>query len=122
MQAATRCSRDIVIAMKNMPHDYYPTFPNNPRIGNTGDRPQWVEFDCWGQFYGMGFFPCSVVEDMHRRFEFCHAHGVQGIWLRTDWEGMIEASTFNSFNILNVIAGGLLSNNIQEDMDIIYKK
>ena len=28
---------------------------------------------------------------------------------RTDWEGMIEASTFNSFNILNAIAGAMLA-------------
>jgi hypothetical protein len=50
INAASKVSGDIVIALKNTPHDYYPTFPNNPRIGDTCGLEQWVEFDTWGQF------------------------------------------------------------------------
>jgi hypothetical protein len=121
IDAASRVSGDIVMALKNTPHDYYPTFPSNPRIGNTGSQPSWVEFDTWGQFFGLGFFPCSVVEDMQQRLRHCAEHGVTGVWFRTDWEGMIEASSFSSFNILNVIAGGLLATNQDLNLDDVYK-
>src|SRR3546814_9077768 len=29
---------DVIIALKNTPHDYYPTFPHNPRIGKEIGR------------------------------------------------------------------------------------
>ena len=63
IEAAARCAPDVVISLKNTPHDYYPTFPTNPRIGHCGGQPQHVEFDAWGQFFGLGFFPASVAED-----------------------------------------------------------
>ncbi len=62
--AADRCSPDVVVTLKNTPHDYYPNFPHNPRIGDCGAHRQWVEFDAWGQFYGMGFFPVGIVDDI----------------------------------------------------------
>lgn len=121
IDAAARCSPDIVISLKNTPHDYYPTFPTNPRIGHCGPLRQWAEFDTWGQFYGLGFFPVGVAEDMQRRMQECHAKGVTGISLRTDWEGLTEASAFNSFNLLNVFAGGLLAKNVDADLREAYR-
>jgi len=121
MQAATKVSDDIVISLKNTPHDYYPTFPNNPEIGHAGKHPQWAEFDTWGQFFGIGFFPASVVEDMKYRMNHCHENKVTGITLRTDWENMTEACAFNSLNILNVFAGGMIASNVDVDIDEIYK-
>jgi hypothetical protein len=121
IDAAARCSPEIVIALKNTPHDFYPTFPDNPRIGNIGDRQQWVEFDTWGQFFGIGFFPCSVVEDMQRRLQYCRERGVNGVWFRTDWEVLTEGSSFNSFNLLNVFAGGLLGNNPDLPLAEVYR-
>lgn len=121
IDAASLCSKDIVIAMKNTPHDFYPTFPHNPRIGHTHGHSQWVEFDTWGQFFGIGFFPCSVVEDMKYRIDHCRKNDVEGVWFRTDWEVMTEASSFNSFNLLNVFAGGLLSNQPEIRLDKIYR-
>jgi hypothetical protein len=121
IDAASLCSKEIVISLKNTPHDFYPTFPDNPRIGHTHGHPQWVEFDTWGQFFGIGFFPCSVVEDMQRRIDHCRRNGVTGVSFRTDWEVMTEASSFNSFNLLNVVAGGLLSNRSGVDPEEIYR-
>ena len=120
LDAARRCSENIVISLKNTPHDYYPTFPDNPRIGNTGGLRQWVEFDTWGQFFGMGFFPVSVVEDMQKRMQHAIACGVEGITLRTDWEVITDAGAFNSMNILNVIGGALLAQDVDMDLDVIY--
>jgi len=121
MKAATKVSDEIVISLKNTPHDYYPTFPNNPEIGHAGNHPQWAEFDTWGQFFGIGFFPASVVEDMQFRMNYCHDNKVTGITLRTDWENMTEACAFNSLNILNVFAGGMIAANIDVDVDEIYR-
>jgi hypothetical protein len=121
MQAASRVADDIVISLKNTPHDYYPTFPNNPQIGHAGKHPQWVEFDTWGQFFGLGFFPASVVEDIQHRMSHCHDQGVAGITLRTDWENMTEACSFNSLNFVNVFAGGMLSSNLDTELDDIYR-
>lgn len=118
--AAARCSDQVVISLKNTPHDYYPTFPDNPRIGNTDGLRQWVEFDTWGQFFGMGFFPVSVAEDMQKRMRHCLDSGVEGITLRTDWEVLTEASAFNSLNLFNVIAGAMLAQNVDLDLDDAY--
>jgi hypothetical protein len=120
IEAAGRVSRDIVISLKNTPHDYYPTFPDNPRIGNTGGLRQWVEYDTWGQFFGMGVFPVSVAEDMQGRMRHALVQGVEGISLRTDWEVITDAGSFNSPNILNVIAGALLARDIETPLSDIY--
>ncbi|MEW5718593.1 MAG: hypothetical protein AB1817_08205, partial [Chloroflexota bacterium] len=121
IDAATQCSDKIVVALKNTPHDFYPTFPTNPRIGHSGAHPQWVEFDTWGQFFGIGFFPVSVIEDMQGRMRQCAERGVTGIWLRTDWEVMTEASSFNSLNTLNMFGGALIAKNVDVDLNTVYK-
>jgi len=121
IEAAGNVSKEIVIALKNTPHDYYPTFPNNPSIGNCSDHPQWVEFDSWGQFFGLGVFPCSVVEDMQARMRHCAKKGVEGVWVRTDWEGVTEGSSFNSLNLLNVFGAGMLSQDVNTNIDDIYR-
>ena len=113
-------SADVVISLKNTPHDYYPTFPDNPRIGHTGGMRQWIEYDTWGQFFGLGFFPVSVVEDMQVRMRHALASGAEGIALRTDWEVITDSGAFNSPNVLNVIAGAMLARDVDRDLDEIY--
>ena len=120
--AADACSKDVVVTLKNTPHDYYPNFPHNPRIGDCGAHRQWVEFDAWGQFYGMGFFPVGIVEDMRVRMAHCRAKGVDGVWFRTDWEVINEASCFNSLNLLNVFAGALLASDVEVDSREIHRR
>ncbi|MGP8245542.1 MAG: hypothetical protein ACLQVN_13610 [Bryobacteraceae bacterium] len=121
IDACDKVSKDIVIALKNTPHDFYPTFPDNPRIGHVGSHPQWVEYDTWGQFYGLGFFPCGQVEDIQRRLAYSKQNGVTGVQLRTDWEVMSEGSVFNSLNLLNLFAGAMLARNHQEAPEKIYR-
>jgi hypothetical protein len=69
----------------------------------------------------LGFFPCSVVEDMQRRLSHCRKNRVTGVWLRTDWEVITEASVFNSFNLLNLFGGGILSAKVDEELDSVYR-
>ncbi|MGD1029605.1 MAG: hypothetical protein ABSA05_00550 [Opitutaceae bacterium] len=118
--ACSRVSPDIVVSMKNTPHDYYPAFPDNPRIGDAGGQPQWVEFDAMGKFAGSGVFPCSLVEDMRRRLGHARRNGVTGVSFRADIETVTDSSVFNSPNILNLFAGGLLSRSASADLGGIY--
>lgn len=120
LDACTAVSPDIIAALKNTPHDFYPTFPDNPRIGHTSPHPAWVEFDTWGEYFGLGLFPTSVVEDMQSRLRHSASKGVQGVWFRTDWECVTDASTFNSLNLLNVFAGGMLSQNPELELSRVY--
>jgi hypothetical protein len=120
LEAARRVSGDIVISLKNTPHDYYPPFPHNPRIGHTAGLRQWIEYDTWGQFFGLGFFPVSVVEDMQMRMRHALDSGAEGISLRTDWEVITDASAFNSPNVLNAIAGAMLGANLATPLAAIY--
>ncbi len=121
IDAASSVSGDIVVSLKNTPHDFYPTFPDNPSIGNCGGHRQWVEFDAWGQFFGLGIFPCGVAEDLKERMRRCAAKGADGVIVRTDWEVITEASAFNSFNMLNLLAAGFLAEDPDADLDEVCR-
>ena len=121
VEAAVSCSDQIVLGLKNVPHDFWPTFPSNPKIGHSHGLRQWIEFDVWGQYCGLGVFPCSLVEDLQQRLQYCRDRGAEGAWFRTDWEICIEASTFNSFNMLNLIGASMLSKQPDMHLDQVYK-
>ena len=120
MDACSRVSRDIVAALKNTPHDFYPPFPDNPRIGHVDGHPQWIEFDTWGNYFAFGFFPVSVVEDMQRRLRHDRKNGAIGAMFRTDLEFISDASDFNSWDLVNVFAAGLLTRRVEQDLDNVY--
>lgn len=109
LEAAAAVSPKIVVSLKNTPHDYYPTFPHNPKIGAVGNHPQWVEFDAWGQFFGLGVFPSLVADDYRHRFIHCAREGAEGVIVRIDWEGITDANALDSLNMANVYAFALLS-------------
>ena len=119
LEGANRAGGEIVIALKNTPHDYYPTFPTNPAIGHSGHE-EWIEFDTWGQFVGNGVFPVSIVEDMIERMRQVHSLGAKGIWLRTDWENMLDHCTMNTMNMVNLIGGAMLARDIHTTAEEIY--
>jgi hypothetical protein len=121
LAAAQRVSPDIVMALKNVPHDFWPTFPDNPAIGGGSDRPrQWVEFDVLGQYCGLGVVPCSLVDDLRSRLLHCAKENVSGVWFRTDWELINDMSAFNSLNMVNLYAGAMLSHRLDTPTDDIY--
>lgn len=120
---AVKASDDkIILALKNVPHDFWPTYPNNVMIEKTTGIEKWIEFDVWGQYCGMGLFPCSLVEDFQKRMHYCVENGATGIILRTDWEICNDASCFNSFSILNLIGAAMISDNPDINLDEVYKK
>lgn len=121
VEAAGAVSEEIVMALKKVPHDYYPTFPDNPTVGNCGKMTQWIEYDTWGQYFGLGVIPCSVAEDMQGRMRRYLAKGAGGVMLRTDWERLLQGSVFNSFSLFNLVAGAMLSKDVNVPLDSIYK-
>jgi len=120
IKAAQKCSDNVIISLKNTPRDYYPPYPQNPLIGCT-KLAEWVEFDTWGQFFGIGLFPVSVVEYMKHCIQQCQSKNVKGILLRTDWECLNEGSAFSGMNLLNVYAGAIFSRDVGFDIDEVYK-
>ena len=100
---------DVIVSFKNTPHDYYPTFPDNPRLGDVGERPQWVEIDCMGQYFGWGIAPAIMLDDMRRRLTHAAASGADGAIFRTDWESLDGHTAFHTPNRLNLHAGAALA-------------
>ncbi|WP_210497121.1 hypothetical protein [Microvirga antarctica] len=100
---------DIIVSLKNTPHDYYPTFPDNPRIGDVGNHRQWVEFDTMGQYFGWGIGPAIIIDDYRKRMATALRHGVEGVILRTDWESLDGHSCFHTPNRLNLHAAAALA-------------
>jgi len=113
---------DVIIALKNTPHDYYPTFPDNARIGNVGNHRQWIEFDVWGQFYGFGAAPCILIDDLRYRMDYAFQRGAEGVMLRVDWEHLDSHTCFNNLNLINLIAGARISSELDYDRESIYRE
>ena len=102
---------DVIISLKNTPHDYYPTFPENSRIGKVGNHRQWIEFDTMGQYFGWGIGMADLTEDYRWRMSSALAKGADGVIFRTDWESLDGHTTFRNHNMVNLYAGAALSHN-----------
>lgn len=113
---------DIVISLKNTPHDYYPTFPDNPRLGRVGNHPQWVEYDTMAQYFGWGTSPAVMIEDYRRRMAVARQAGAEGVVLRTDWESLDGHTCFHTTNIVNAYAGAALSRDGKTPARDIYAR
>ncbi len=98
----------IVFCIKNTPHDFYPTFPDNPAIGRLR-RTQWVEYDVYGQFYGMGVVPCFVYDDLRARLAHAARHGVSGGLFRVEWERVNDWWCLETVNEVNLILAAALA-------------
>ncbi|WP_426958981.1 hypothetical protein [Muricoccus radiodurans] len=111
---------DVAVSLKNTPHDYYPSFPDNPRIGRVGNRAQWLEFDCMGQYFGWGIAPAILIEDWRARLERARPTGVEGLVFRTDWESLDSHSCFHTLNLANLYAGAALGRDLSAPATAIY--
>jgi len=106
---------DVVISLKNTPHDFYPTFPDNPRIGGIAGHAQWVEYDAMGQYYGWGIGISAMEADYRRRLAHAREQGVSGVIIRTDWESLDGHSAFQTVNVFNLYAFSALAQDPQAD-------
>lgn len=113
---------DIWLSLKNTPHDFYPTFPNNPLIGNVDSHPQITEYDVQGQFYGWGASPSAMLEDIKYRLDYGTTRNVTGFIARTDWEGVQDWTCFDNLNLVNLYAIAMYANNPNSERLEIYRK
>ena len=113
--------RDVVFSLKNTPHDYYPTFPENARIGQLKTHEQWIEFDTMGQYFGWGIGIAVLTDDYRWRLSSAKTKGVTGVIFRTDWESLDGHSSFKSQNVANQYAAAALTRDLSTpDRDIYY--
>lgn len=120
--AVEQLPNDVGAALKNTPHDYFPTFPDNARIGKVGDREQWIEFDVWGQFTGWGISPAILIDDLKHRLAYAQERGATGAMFRIDWEHLDGHSAFDTLNIVNIYAAAALSKDISTPAANIYRR
>lgn len=113
---------DIVFSLKNTPHDYYPTFPDNPRLSESSRHKQWVEYDSMGQYFGWGIAPSIMVSDYRRRMTLAKENGVEGVIVRTDWESLDAHSSFDTLNKVNLYAFSALAVDLEADDTAIFQQ
>lgn len=113
---------DVVVSLKNTPHDFYPTFPDNPRLGDVGPHAQWMEYDTMGQYFGWGVGIAVIIEDYRERMARAEKAGASGIILRTDWESLDGHSCFANFNYINLYAGAAIARDGQASAHAIYRR
>ena len=121
-KAVEQWPADIALSLKNTPHDFYPTFPDNPLIGKVGSREQWIEYDVHGQYFGWGLAPSIMIGDLRRRLRYGLERGVSGYIMRTDWEGVQGHSCFDTPNLLNLYGGAVLGKNCAAHTRDIYAR
>ncbi|WP_140398003.1 hypothetical protein [Lachnoclostridium sp. An169] len=113
---------DIVLSLKNTPHDFYPTFPDNPLMGQVGSHPQITEYDVNGQFFGWGAQPSAMLSDIRRRLRYGKEHNVTGFLARTDWEGVQDWTCFDNLNMVNLYAIAACAEDENISDEAIYLK
>jgi hypothetical protein len=99
---------EIILCAKVTPHDFYPTFPDNPAI-RPSRRPMWVEYDVHGQFYGWGLFPCLMADDIAARLTHAAAQGACGGLFRVEWERVNDLWGLETPNEMNLIAAAAVA-------------
>lgn len=114
VRAIERAPQELVFCAKATPHDFYPTFPDNPAIGRLRRR-QWVEYDTMGQFYGWGLFPCLMLDDLRARLAHAADSGADGVSFRVEWERINDYWCLDGLNAANTIAAAALANG--DDID-----
>ena len=111
---------EIVLSLKNTPHDFYPTFPDNPLMGQVSPHPQITEYDVNGQFFGWGAQPSAMLQDIRRRLRYAKDHQVTGFLARTDWEGVQDWTCFDNPNMVNLYAIAAYAENEDTREEEIY--
>ena len=121
-KALEQLPQEIVLSLKNTPHDFYPTFPDNPLIGKVGSREQWIEYDVHGQYFAWGLTPCIMTDDLRHRLRYGIENGVRGYIMRTDWEGVQDLSCFDTPNLINLYGATILGKNPESTVRDIYAR
>lgn len=82
---------EVVLMMKETPHDFFLTHPNDPFVGKV-NRPTIVEFDTGNEFNGQGVIANTWPEYVMKRWkEFMKRPNVAGYVARTDRYGTTKS-------------------------------
>jgi hypothetical protein len=111
---------DIIVSIKNTPQDFYPTFPDNPLLGQVGNHDQWIEYEVMGEYFGFGVAPCILLTDIKARIQHGLEKGAKGYTARVDWEALPNHSCFDTVNLLNLYGIAQLSKNPDMSIRDIY--
>ena len=68
-----------------------------------------------------GVIPSSLVEMIWDWLTELKRRGIPGVWFRTDWELMPEASVHNSLCMVNLYAAAILAEDLDTELDEIYR-
>ncbi len=98
---------DVIFCIKATPHDFYPTFPDNPAFVPRA-RPKWIEYDTIGQVFGWGVFPCLVLDNLRARLAHVAAQGASGVSFRVEWERINDFWSLDTLNAINAIGGATI--------------
>jgi len=80
-------SKEVILMMKETPHDFFLTYPNNAFLGKI-DRPAIVEFDTGNEYNGQGVIANTWPEYVMKRWkDFRKRPNVVGYVARTDRYG-----------------------------------
>ncbi|MFH5885412.1 hypothetical protein ACG2F4_13960 [Halalkalibaculum sp. DA3122] len=111
---------EITIMMKESPHDFIMTHPNNRYVERV-DRPVLVEFDPTGEFHGQSIVAGTFAEHIRDRWSyFLNQSNVVGYVARTDRFGTTQI--LNRTSELNLYTLHALQQNPDLDLDRIYEE
>lgn len=111
-------NKNIILMMKETPHDFFLTHPNNPNILNTSYRTI-IEFDTGNEFHGQGVIINTFPEYVLRRWSvYMDLPNVIGYVARTDRYG--TTTIIDTPNEILVYALKQYSENTHIEVDEIY--
>lgn len=89
---------DVRVMTKCVPHDWNPSYPNNPALGCFPERIQIVELDPAAEYYGKSLIPFNQVGYMKRRLDYALQEGTSGAVIRVDRKADPILGTMNEVN------------------------
>lgn len=73
-----------VVMSKEVPHDWEPFYPPNPLLGDVGGRPQIMETDLGGEYYGQSRILYCSPEYLKSRLSYGVSKGCVGVVARIE--------------------------------------
>ncbi len=95
-------ARTLIPMTKEVPNDWQPYYPLDPAIGAITNRPNLVEFDAAGEYWGQTSLPFAAVGYFERRILDAQARGVVGYAARVERGGRSALDTPNEVNLLAI--------------------
>jgi hypothetical protein len=83
-EAIGRLPDDVKVMTKYVPQDWHRGAIHDPLIGKVGAKEQIVELDIAGEYFRGDHLAHCFVEELHERFAFWKAQGVDGLSVRID--------------------------------------